>query len=320
METMPLVSVLMPVRNEAAFIERSVRAVLNQDYPQNKIEIIVTDGMSADGTKQKLMSLQKEYANLCVIDNPLKIVAAGLNRALRIAKGGILIRVDGHAEIAPDYVRRCVDRLNGGEADVVGGIIHTVGEGIVAKAIAAAMSSAFGVGGTAFRTGVKAAALADTVPFPAYRREVFEKAGDFDEELVRNQDDEHNYRLRKLGFKVLLDPAISSRYYSRTSLVSLAKQYFQYGFWKVRILQKHPRQMQWRQFVPPAFVVGFVLGFPFVSLIYGALNLLMSAKEAAGSNFRFIFILPAVFFILHFSYGLGFLAGLTRFWNRWGHG
>ena len=321
----------MPVRNEARFISRSLGAVLAQNYPRDRMEIIVADGLSQDGTRDIIESLQREHPNLSLIDNPGKIVATGLNAVLRSAKGEVIIRVDGHCEIATDYVRHCVSHLTADNIDGVGGPLETVGETYTAEAIAAAMSSVFGVGGSAFRTGAKEARLVDTVAFPAYKRETIQRAGDFDEELVRNQDDEYNYRVRKLGGRILLSPEIQSRYYSRASLPKLWNQYFQYGYWKVRVLQKHPRQMQPRQFVPPLFVMGLsllLLTAPFFSvskflfagsmLTYALLNLAASVLAARKTKWRLLSLLPIAFTVIHLAYGLGFLIGLAEFWNRWG--
>lgn len=326
----PFVSVLMPVRNEGRFMERSLKAAFNQDYPQDHLEVIVADGMSEDETRKTIGSFQKKYPAMKLINNPKKIVSAGLNLALREAKGEMIVRVDGHCEISSDYVRRCVELLEKNEADVVGGPIETIGETFTAQAIALAMSSFFGVGGSAFRTVKNKRKYVDTVAFFAARREILEKAGPFDEELVRNQDDEYNYRLRKLGFRILLDPNIRSRYYSRSSFISLAKQYFQYGFWKVRVFQKHPRQMQWRQFVPAVFILFLAASFGLsffgetgraaldaIAGSYLTVNLLASLAVSCKNGWRNLVLLPFIFAVLHFSYGIGFLSGSVYFINRW---
>ena len=255
----PFISVLMPVRNETAFIQRSLAAVLAQDYPRDRMEIVIADGLSTDGTREAIKAVQLRNPNVILIGNPGKIVSTGLNAALRVAKGEIIIRVDGHCEIATDYVSRCVSHLADPNVDCVGGPLETIGETYPARAIAAAMSSSFGVGGSAFRVGTREAKFVDTVAFPGFRRETIQRAGPFDEELVRNQDDEYSYRVRKLGGRILLAPDIQSRYYSRASFRKLWKQYFQYGYWKVRVLQKHSRQMSARQFVPPLFVIALLL-------------------------------------------------------------
>lgn len=329
---LPLVSVLMPIRNEADFIQHSLGAVLAQDYPADCMEVLVADGMSTDRTRMIVEQLAKKHPNvsLKIVDNPGKIVATGLNIALRQARGEIIVRVDGHCEIAPDYVRRCVLHLLSGSVDGVGGSMETIGETPLAKAIAIAMSSMFGVGDSAFRTIIGRTMLVDSVPFPGYTRAVMERAGLYDEELVRNQDDEYNYRLRKLGAKILLAADVTSRYYSRSSLQSLWRQYFQYGFFKVRVLQKHPLQMRPRQFVPLLFVISLLaavtlsvfssVGFCFLAFVlasYLLVNLTASAWTANKSGWQYFPKLPLIFAILHCSYGFGFLVGLLHFANRW---
>ena len=329
--TVPFVSVIMPIRNEGDFVARSLGAVLAQDYPHELMEVIIADGMSNEGTRQIVSSFQTKYSNVRLIDNPGNIVSTGLNTASAQAKGEVIIRVDGHCELAPNYVLSCVKHIENDGVDGVGGQIHTVGETWLAKVIAVAMSSAFGVGGSAFRTqGRNATMLADTVPYPAYKRAIVERAGPYDEQLVRNQDDEYNYRLRKMGAKILLADDVHSRYYSRGSLVSLWRQYFQYGYWKVRVMQKHPRQMRPRQFVPPAFVATLLASsllawfnsfgqalLLLVSCSYLMLSLVASVWESRNSRLHYVVLLPLVFSILHISYGFGFLAGLIRFANRW---
>lgn len=328
----PFVSVVMPVRNEAGFIARSVSCVLGQDYPGERMEIIVADGCSTDDTGNIIQSLQASHQNLKLITNHGKIAPTGMNAAIKQARGEIIVRVDGHCEIAPDYVRRCVEHLRNDGVDGVGGPIETIGDTITAQAIAAAMSSPFGVGGSAFRTIKDKTMLTDTVAFPAYTRTIIERAGLYDEELVRNQDDEYNYRMRKLGAKLLLAADVRSRYYSRGSLGKLFKQYFQYGFWKVRVLQKHPRQMSPRQFIPPAFVASLLgsIGLSVFSVFgwwilagiigcYVTVNLLASARILLSNRPLRIqfFLLPVVFASLHLSYGLGFLIGFIKFAPRW---
>jgi glycosyltransferase involved in cell wall biosynthesis len=331
METLPLVSVIMPVRNEANYIARSLQAVLAQDYPARRMEIIVADGCSTDDTVACVRALQATHPNLHLVDNPGRIAPTGLNAALAHASGEIIVRVDGHCEIATDYVRRAVEHLLRDEVDGVGGPLETVGETARSRMIARAMSSPFGVGGSAFRTVSDKTMLTDTVAFPAYTRSIIERAGHFDEELVRNQDDEYNYRLRKLGAKILLATDVRCRYYSRSSFRSLWRQYFQYGFWKVRVMQKHPRQMQLRHFVPPAFVAALLLSLlaaPFTRaglwlflLVYGSyllVNLGAALSVARQSGSEKAYLLPAAFATLHVSYGAGFLLGLVRFCRRWG--
>jgi cellulose synthase/poly-beta-1,6-N-acetylglucosamine synthase-like glycosyltransferase len=330
MSQYPFVSVVMPVRNEGHFIARSLGAVLEQDYPVNRMEILVVDGMSTDGTREFVTGLQTKHNNLRLLSNPGRIAPTGLNVALKGAGGDVVVRVDGHCEIATDYVRSCIKHLEASGVEAVGGPLETVGTTRIAAAIAVAMSSPFGVGGVAFRTVKDREMLVDTVAFPAYTRAAISKAGFFDEELVRNQDDEYNYRLRKLGGRILLTPEIRSRYYSRSTLPQLWSQYFYYGYWKVRVMQKHVRLMQPRQFVPPAFVMAVLLSFvasPFsgfgrlafglATAFYAVANLAAAFLSARKEGWRLLPYLPLVFSILHVAYGTGFLIGLIRFCSRW---
>ena len=327
---LPFVSVLLPVRNEGTFIERSLGSVLAQDYPDDRLEVIVADGDSQDGTASSVARLRQSRPNLHLIRNPERIVATGLNRAFQQARGDVIVRVDGHCEIATDYVRRCVEHLRSG-ADGVGGSVETVGETPIARVIAAAMSSKFGVGDSAFRTVQGRSIQADTVPFPAYTRAIVERAGPYDTELVRNQDDEYNYRLRKMGARLLLAADVKSVYYSRTSLGSLWRQYRQYGYWKVRVLQKHPRQMSARQFVPPLFVailVATAAAAPFVVwarflcasvvCVYMLANAAATIAVVRRQQLSRPVALSAAFTAMHVGYGMGFLTGLVRFLARWG--
>lgn len=324
------VSILMPVRNEGEFIRKSLQTVIDQDYPSEHLEILVIDGMSDDNTRQIVNEIAAQHRHIRLIDNPGRIVPTGLNIGLQQARGEIIIRVDGHCEIQPDYVRRCVQYLTRENVDGVGGPIDTIGETHAAQAIAISMSSPFGVGGSAFRTIKDRRMDVDTVAFPAYRRETIQKAGLFDEELVRNQDDEYNFRLREMGGRILLAPDIRSRYYSRSSFSSLWRQYFQYGYWKVRVMQKHPRQMSLRQFVPPTFVATILalailaLFLPVARLLlavttgaYILANLFASAWTAYRRGWQYLIYLPLAYAILHISYGSGFLYGLVRFRKRW---
>jgi glycosyltransferase involved in cell wall biosynthesis len=306
-------------------------SVLEQDYPLDCIEIFIADGMSVDNTRSLIREFSAVYSqlNIQILDNPGKIVPIGINIALRQAKGEIIIRVDGHCIIASDYVRRCVERIQNDGIDGVGGPMESIGETQLSRAIAIGMSSTFGVGNSAFRTLSGKTMLVDTVPFPAYTRKIIERAGYYDEELVRNQDDEYNYRIRGLGGKILLAEDVRSTYFSRTSWAGLWRQYFQYGYWKVRVLQKHPRQMSLRQFVPPAFVLALLCSialalFPIIRpfsmiipLLYLIVNIVASLWVASKHGWNYFGWLPFVFAILHLSYGLGFLIGFVKFWNRW---
>lgn len=324
------VSIILPIRNEAHRIKRSLEAVLHQDYPPEHMEVLIADGVSDDGTREIVLGYKEKHPNLKLIDNPGMIVPTGMNAALRVAQGEIIIRVDGHTVITPDYVRQCVDVLQRTGAENVGGRMNSIGQGTFGEAVAMATSSPFGVGGARFHYSDDEEWV-DTVYMGAWRREVFERIGLFDEELVRDQDDEFNYRLLEHGGKILLSPKIKSQYIVRSNPKSLGKQYFQYGYWKVRVLQKHPRQMRLRQFIPPIFAAALILtllltlilenGWVLLALVAGSYllaNLIASFMTAAKKGWKHLPLLPPTFAILHLSYGLGFLVGLVKFSNRWG--
>ena len=319
----------MPIRNEAQFIATSLEAVLEQDYPAARMEVLVADGMSTDGTREIVHTLQERYPNVRLVANPGEIVAAGLNAAISQARGEVIVRVDGHTVINRDYVRCCVACLDRSHASCVGGRMDPVGCTRFGKAVALATSSPFGVGSARFHYSDREE-FVDTVYMGAWRRETFERVGAFDEEQVRNQDDEFSYRLRSRGGTILLCPSIKSLYYNRSSPWGLCKQYFQYGYWKVRVMQKQPRQMRPRQFAPAALLIGLIvtlclipisrtseLMFNFTWASYLVANLAASAWNARKTSWRVGMLLPITFASLHFSYGLGFLIGSVRFWNRW---
>jgi succinoglycan biosynthesis protein ExoA len=321
MDSQPLVTIILPVRNEAQYIARCLAAIVAQDYPRDSIEILLVDGMSHDRTREIVAELAQRDPRVKRLDNPQRIVPTALNSGIRAARGALIIRVDGHAVMAPDYVRQCVKVAAQVEADCVGGAIRTLGETRMARGIALAQSSPFGVGGAAFRYTTKAQYV-DTLAFGAYRREVFERVGLFDEALVRNQDDEFNFRLIRAGGKIWLDPSIRSTYFSRSTLRALWKQYFQYGYWKVRVIQKHGRPASWRHLVPALFVMGlcvtslmslFLFSWaPLLLILIPYLGALMLATIEISQRLGWSFapVLPFAFVVLHLAYGIGFLWGI----------
>ena len=325
---LPLVTIIMPVRNEAQYIERSLGAVLAQDYPSHRLEILVVDGLSNDGTPDMVQQLWANRPDTCgslrIIDNPAQVTPVAFNVGIRQARGQVIIIVGGHCQVAPDYVKRCVEALNQTGADCAGGPMVTLGETYPAEVIALAQSSIFGVGGVAFRTGRQQPGYVDTVAFGAYQREVFDRIGGFDEDLVRNQDDEFNFRLTQAGGKIWLDPSIGSVYYSRANLPGLWRQYFQYGLYKVLVIQKRNAVPSWRHLVPATFVLCLMLSCLFMLFTAQPLWLLsvagpyavaggLAAVYTARHHWRALPLLPAAFLTLHLAYGLGFLKGLWTF-------
>jgi succinoglycan biosynthesis protein ExoA len=326
---MPFVSVIIPMRNEEAWIDRCLGSVLAQDYPFDRLEVLVADGMSDDASPRMLAELAARDPRVRVFQNPGRIVPTGLNLLIAAARGDVIARIDAHTVLERDYLHRGIELLQRTDAANVGGPMVCLGGGPVADAVAAAMASRFGIG-AAFHFATDEREC-DTVYMGMWPRRVFEEVGLFDEELVRNQDDELSYRIRKAGGKIVLSPAMRSRYQNRESWTALARQFYEYGIWKVRVLQKHPRQMSIRHFVPPAFQLGVAIlilvglvwqpalwtGLAAVALYAGLLGI-VAAREAQGPpEWKRAARLWLAFVLIHQCWAFGFLEGLWRFSDRW---
>ncbi|HYV28571.1 MAG TPA: glycosyltransferase family 2 protein [Candidatus Eisenbacteria bacterium] len=318
----PLVTVIMPVRNEEKFLSRCLDSLLENDYPQERMEFLIADGMSNDSSREILTEYSRRFAFIRVLDNPGRIVPTGLNEAIRQAKGEIIVRVDAHTVFAPDYIRQCVHLLQTTGASNVGGPQRSVGKDYQSEAIAVATTSRFAAGDAKFRFSENEAWV-ETVYLGAWWKETLVQLGGFNEEWVVNQDFEMNHRLRRAGGKILLSPAIKCEYSVRPSLIALAKQYFRYGFWKVKTIEAYPESLRWRQLVAPGFVAASVASLALAAwmwspalvlgLVYVLSNLFASAVCAWKRGWHCLPILPLTFAIIHFSWGFGFWSGLFRF-------
>ena len=321
----PTVTIILPCRNEAGYIRACLDSLLATAYPRAHLEILVVDGGSDDGTREIIAEYAAKHPGLRLLDNPEGVVPTALNAGIREATGEIIVRMDAHVIYPAEYVPRLVAGLRETGADNVGGCIVTLpADGTpVAQAIAIALSHPFGVGNSHFRIGSPEARFVDTVPFGCYHRSVFARIGLFDEELIRNQDDEFNHRLLRNGGRVLLLPDVVSYYYARRSIRQVARMYYQYGYFKPLAARKIGRVMTVRQLVPSAFLVGLVGGgllsllAPLVAPIWGltvgayALAVLACAMPTARIyGLRCAAALAVVFPALHLSYGAGFLRGL----------
>jgi glycosyltransferase involved in cell wall biosynthesis len=286
------------------------------------VEVLVVDGMSNDGTRDFLKEYVKKHKNVRMIDNPDKIVPIALNIGIKNAKGDIILRMDAHATYAPDYVSKCVEYLEKTGSENVGGVVKHKGEGFIGTAIALVQGFPFGLGGAKFRTAKKEQYI-DTVFPGAWRKEVFEKYGYFNEELVRNQDIEHNARIRKGGGKIFLTPEIKSEYFCRPGLIGLWKQNFRNGYWNIKTMKIAPGTLSIRHFVPLVFVLS-LLTTSFINLYlwffivdcYIAASVFSSTILAKRNGVKYFFILPLVFLTLHISYGVGSLVGIVGLFRK----
>jgi cellulose synthase/poly-beta-1,6-N-acetylglucosamine synthase-like glycosyltransferase len=325
---LPFISIVIPCRNEKKFIGECLSSATAQDYQKDKIEVLVVDGMSEDGTREIIENYIKKYEGIKMLDNPGRIVPKALNIGIKNARGEVIIRMDAHNIYEKDYISKCVKYLYEYNADNVGGICITFpgSDDLMARSIALSLSHPFGVGNAYFRIGSKDPKYVDTVPFGCYRKEVFEKIGFFDEDLIRNQDDEFNLRLIKNGGKILLVPEIISYYYARDSLSKLSKMYFQYGYFKPLVALKIGAVLTWRQLIPALFIGSLILS-GFISLFYGFFlwiflfilssyilaNIFFSLSIAMERGEKYFILLPIVFTTIHFSYGVGYLKGIWDF-------
>ena len=320
MPELPLVSVVIAVRNEAAHIGATLDAVLAQDYP-GPFEVVVADGGSTDDTPIILARRAASESRLRLVDNPDSWVATGLNRAIAAARGEVIVRCDGHAEPASDYVRLAVELLEQTGAATVGGRQTAVGTSFVQRAVAIAMTSPFAVGNARFRYS-KAAGPTDTVYLGVFPRAVLEDVGGFDPSLRRNQDYELNYRIRRAGKLVWFDPRLRVTYRPRSSVRTLWLQYLDYGRWKRVMLMRNPGSLAIRQMAPPLLVIGLVLsavlgliGVPFWWLVpaaYAGFLAVAAITESIRRRDRAAALLPVVMPTMHLAWGTGFLLVRTR--------
>lgn len=327
MDPEPVVSLIVPCRNERHHIRECLESLLGNDYPAARREILVVDGMSDDGTREIVAECAARAPDIRLLDNPRRITSAALNIGIAQARGSVVMLIGAHSVYPRSYIGELVRELDASGADGTGGVCTTCagGRDAIATAIAVALAHPFGVGNSWFRIGTREPRWVDTVPFGCYRREVFDRAGGFDEELVRNQDDEFNLRLLRRGGRLRLVPSVASRYYARTSLHQLARMFYQYGLYKPLVIRKVGAIMTIRQLVPAAFVASLaaslVIGavVPAARVLAGAIAIAYAATTVTAAlgtvrqhGLRCALGLLAVFPVLHVGYGIGFLVGLAR--------
>ena len=318
-------TIVIPMRNEEAYVGRCLDSILPQVRGGDDVEVLLVDGQSTDCTREIAQAYADRDPRVRVIDNPGRIVPTAMNLAIREARGDVIMRLDCHAEYADDYVDACLRVLARTGADNVGGYMATRpgSDTPVGRAIAAATSSVFGVGGSRFRVGGGEETEVDTVPFGCFRREVFDKVGPFDERLVRNQDIEMNTRIRRHGGRIVISPEIRLTYYTRSTYAGLRQQAFYNGLWNPYTLYLLGGGIRPRHLVPMLFVLslpalaalglvwwGFWAVLAAEAGLYLAASLVMAWRAARRGDASTLRVMAA-FWQLHVAYGVGSLWGLV---------
>jgi cellulose synthase/poly-beta-1,6-N-acetylglucosamine synthase-like glycosyltransferase len=329
----PLVSVIVPCRNEARFIGGCLESILSNDYPPQLLDVVVVDGMSEDGTPDIVLSYTRKLTCVRLLTNRAKTTPAAMNLGIASARGSVIIIASSHSQFAPNFVSKSVAYLKRTGAEVVGGPLVTMPgtDTQVAKSIALATSHRFGVGNSRFRTSSQEGYV-DTVPFGAYRREIFDRVGVFDERLERNQDNELCSRIIRSGGRIFMTRELTACYYGRATLGGLATQAFRNGMWNVLTIRITPAAFRWRHFTPFLFVSGFLalslgsLVFPWcrpilfvAGFLYCLAALFAAIDIGLRSDITSALLVPAIFLVLHTAYGAGTWCGLMRLaFTQWG--
>lgn len=322
-----LVSIIIPCKNEEKHIESCILSLLNQEEISDQLEILVVDGMSLDRTRQIVSEISKIYLNVRLLDNIKSITPTALNIGIQSSQGKYIAILGAHAIYEKDFLAECL-KLMYLKQDVVcvGGPISSISNSIFGKAVSLAMSSRVGVGNAKHRFP-DYEGYAEMACFPMFRSEVFSKYGLYDEEFVKNQDDEFCYRLTSAGEKVFLSPKVKSSYYVRDTPKKLFKQYFDYGYWRVVFMKKHKTTISFRQIVPFTFftlililiIIGIneksiILVF-FLSVSYTVTLFIFAFPIAFKYNLKLAISFMISILILHFSYANGFLYGILKYFK-----
>jgi cellulose synthase/poly-beta-1,6-N-acetylglucosamine synthase-like glycosyltransferase len=314
----------MPCLNEERHIEACVRGALAQDYPAERLEVIVADGGSRDATRQIVTRLAAEDARVSLIDNPGRLQSAGMNEAVKRARGDVIVRMDVHAEYAPDYVRKSIEVLDRTGADNVGGAARTRADAPFQRAVCAALESPLGVGGSKYRNPDNEGWV-ESVFNGAFRRSVFETVGLYDPRAITNEDAELNQRIHDAGGRVYLSREVVVHYMPRDRAGPLARQYFKYGQGRARTMLKHRRLLSIRPVIPFLMVVvgaALVATSPLHGLTpwaigaYAALALAEAVRVGRRGGLGQVLTVWAIFPVLHVAHGLGFGAGLVHYARR----
>ncbi len=324
----PLISLIVPCRNEKNFIGPCLDSILANKLPEGRLEVLVVDGVSDDGTRDIVQDYVNRHPNIRLIDNPAQVTPPAMNLGIRHSRGEIIARLDAHSTCEPNYLAKCLATQRETGADNVGGLWHIRPrqDTPIGRAIAISLAHPFGSANARYKTGSPGRCEVDTVPFGFYRREVFAEIGGFNEGLVRGQDMELNLRLRRAGGRILLDPAIVSEYFARSNLWAYLRHNFADGFWITYASRFAKLPVTWRHLVPLIFVLslaGSLLFWPawspfgwLFAMILG-LYLTVSIGFSVGVAVRqwraeYFFTMPVVFAVRHFAMGFGSLCGMVK--------
>ena len=321
---LPIVSIVIPMFNEIGAIERCINSILNQDYERSLIEVVVVDGISTDGSRNKVKELSSTHSNIHLFENPKRKTPISLNVGIKNSNGDVVIILGAHTVIKKDFISQNIHYMRTKNVKCVGGTQINVGDTYTQKAIGYAMGHPFGLASAPYRF-VKSEKFVDTVVYAAYKKELFDEVGYFDEELFISEDAELNWRIRQAGHKIFYSPKIISYYYPRKTLRKLIIQLFRYGILRVNVIKKHFDAIKIVHLIPPAFVstssllliLSFFDKLPLkilcgIWLFYFSAVLISSTGISIRKGLKYIFILPILFLAIHLSWGVGFLIGLFK--------
>ena len=308
----------MPIRNEEDFIGKTLISIIEQDYPREKLELVIADGGSSDGTISEINKFKIFFFKLNIINNEHETMPKGFNLALNSSKSDIILMLGGHSVLPKNYISKSVENLKNYNSSCAGGVIQAIGDGFWGDVIAKSISSVFGVGNVSFRVKNSKSGYVDSLPFGCYKRSIFDTIGGLDEELVRNQDDEFNFRMNQSGHKIWQDSSLVTKYFCRLSLKKLFNQYLHYGLYKVRVIQKRRALISFRHIIPSLFLISLFIPSisVYIFLTYFFSGLFFSIKI---NKFNIIKLIACqiTFFIIHLSYGSGVIIGQFKFMNKW---
>jgi glycosyltransferase involved in cell wall biosynthesis len=325
-DALPLVSIVVPCRNEEKHIGRCLESILANDYPKERMEILVLDGMSEDRTREIVAGYSARYSMIRLVDNPLKHIPVAMNIGIRNARGERILKMDAHSTYQPEYISKCVHYQDLYGTENAGGVWKMIpgADTATARAIVLGLGSRFGSGNANVKVGVEKPTWSDTVAFGCFKRELFERIGMYDEKLLSSSDLDLNQRIRAAGGGILVVPDVVVNYLADADLRALRRHVFADGVWISYVMKFGKRAFSWRHWVPAAFVLSVVAAFALgavnraflwmgagVATVYAAVSLAVSVQIAVREREpRYAFLLPVVFAVRHFVHGIGTLFGL----------